>query len=299
MIEKEKQPVANNVSGEKVIVANSFTVQGDLNMGSRPGDKQLALSSFRVDERVIDMTFRNESSSSSIIHAADFSITEVHAVPDQADYFRLPSSYQYNALVSPWDKEFSVSLSQEVPSGSADRFQIILALGRAAQPEHREGPWGYSLIFPPQFPGTDKSVVYARMKMVLRVRYDEGQTIEIAEFETTLNPIGYGYRAKKIAGFTLDEKIELLSDEDVNVVQSVIGILGAIGDPRALDGLRTLRKADDGYLRRYYEREIYAKTDNPRYWDLPNSEKRMASFRDALERTIQYLEGIESKNGNS
>jgi hypothetical protein len=251
----------------------------------------LRLSSFKVERNIIDLIFRNVNDTSSIIHSAEFVVKKVKATPDPLHYKLFPSTQQYNVLVSPWDKEFSVNLSQEVPPQSADRFQIILALGRIKKSdEHKEGPWGYSLIFPPQFPHSNKKVAYADMTMILRLRYDEDQIIETSEFSTTLHPIGYGYKARKIAGFTLEEKIELLSDDDVNVVQSVIEVLTAIGDPKTLEVLRAFSKSNHKNLERYYEREIYGKTSNPGYYDLPDPEQRMTIFRRELKKAIEYLE---------
>ncbi len=282
------------VSGNKIIFANTITVHGNLNVAPPEKDLPLELVSFSSNGGILDFTFRNKNSLSSVLTKLDILVDEIQLTPETMNYRLLPVTCQYNVLLSLENSSYSVALSQEVPSAGSDRFQVVLALGRTQQSEHLEGPWGYSLIFPPFMPGTETRgqtlVARAVIKCRLQFTYDDARVFEAPGMSLQLTPIGFGYKAKKTAGFSVEEKLALLSDEDVNVVESVVRLLAQIGEPAALPELKRLLVSDLGYLRTYYDSQIFAKTPNPGYYDLPNSNDRMAAFERTLKSAVQRLE---------
>lgn len=252
----------------------------------------LALSSLKTQDTgpglsLVDVIVRNTSSSDSVIHKAYFVVLEVETVPLGGHPYHLPSTHQYNAIMTPTDNIVALDLSQVVPAGGVDRFQIILALGTERA---EETPWGNASIGWIIDPKTDTMLTQLDTKIVLRLIYDENKTLESSPFEFAVHAPGHGFKADKIAGFTLEEKINLLSDKDINVVESLIESLGSIGGSEALKALRALRSRDLDYLQEYYASEIYGKVKDPYYWNLPPPEERFATFMNTMDLVIEYLE---------
>jgi hypothetical protein len=282
------EPTRRTISGNKIIYADNFVVHGDINVGETATESApLELMALKCDAGVLDIAIRNISSVSSLISKVELVISEITLQPDPAQYMRLPVTYQYNCLIDTEQSVYSIDVTQEIEGKRLDRFQVVFALGRMAEPEQKEGPWGYSLIFPPSMPGDGPPVRTADVKASVRFHYDNARVLEVPEVAFTLAPIGWGYKAKKSAGFSLEEKIGLLTDDDINVAESVIRLLADIGDPLALPALEQLAKSDIGYLRDHYSK-TYAEVD-PHYNDLPRPDRRLDDFKISLSNAIEHL----------
>lgn len=256
------------------------------------GEGSLVLSSLKIQDKgpglsLVDVIIRNTGPADSVIHKAEFVVLKVEPVPLGGHPYYLPSTHQYNAIMTPTDKGVALDLTQVVPAKGADRFQIILALGTERA---EKTPWGSASIGWIIDPKTDTKLTHLNTKMVLCLRYDENKTLESSPFEFAVYAPGFGFKADKIAGFKLEDKISLLSDKDINVVESLVESLGSIGGSEALQALRALRSRELGYLQEYYAREVYGKVENPTFWDLPPPEIRFASFMETLDKVIKHLE---------
>jgi hypothetical protein len=288
----EDDKPARMVIGNKVIYAHHLTVHGSINLTEDDPDqkKPLEILSLTCDAGVLDISVRNPNSASSLISSARLEIDELSLEPEPRHFRLLPVTAQYHALINLDESAYDFQIKQEIGAKELDRFQIVLAFGRLAEPEFREGPWGYSLIFSPVMPGTESDKVRsASIKARLQLCYDYDRVLNPPPLAFDLYPIGYGYRARKVTGFKFEEKIALLTDEDVNVVESVAVLLARIGDSAALPGLERLNQTDLSYLRDYYSTQIYKKCPDPSYYDLPNPEERLQRFKRRLEDVIQYL----------
>jgi len=222
---------------------------------SQPGKGSLKLSSLKAQDKgpdisLVDVIVRNTGSSESVIHTAEFDVIEARPKALGAHPMYFASTYQYNVLMTPSDKCVTVDVSQVVPAKRVDRFQIILGLG--IEEKDYRGPIGIGWIIDPD---TDTKLVYLDTKMKLRLVYDENKILESPPFAFRVYAPGAGFKADKIAGLKLEDKIRLLSDKDINVVQSVVEVLGSIGGPAVLQALRDLQASNLGYLRDKYFRE--------------------------------------------
>lgn len=130
----------------------------------------------------------------------------------------------------------------------------------------------------------------AYVKMRLRLIYNEEQKVDSDVFSMTVRTRAFGFKAKKIAGISLEEKIKLLSDPDINVVESTVRLLGSIGGPEVSSALLALQRKDLTYLREYYAHSIYSATKDPHYSRLPAPDERLEVFRDVLAYTIRNLQ---------
>ena len=214
-----------------------------------------------------------------MIHRAELAVLEMRTGPPE-HLDGLPSTMQYNALLTPSDHSVEVAVAQSVLPGRADRFQIALALGQELR---MDGPWGEFVI-----KRVGESLI-AHAKMRLRLVYNEEQKVDSDAFGVTVRTPAMGFKARKIAGVTLEEKMNLLSDPDINVVESTVRLLGSIGGPEVSTALMTLQKKDLTYLRDYYAHSIYSATRDPHYYRLPAPNERLEVFKDVLAGTIRNL----------
>jgi len=281
------------IGAAAIIVAAIITVWPHImdHYTSQQNEGYVVLSSLKIKDEgpglsLVDVIIRNKDSIDSVIYTAEFVVLEVEPVPLRAHPYYLPSTYQYHAIMTPDDKNVSVDLSQVVPAEGVDRFQIILTLGIE---KPLNCPWGSASIGWIMDPKTGTKLTHLNTKMILRFTYDENQVIESPPFNFIVRAPGYGFKATKVGGFALEDKISLLADKDINVVQSAVMMLGTIGGPEALQALLDLKARDLTYLQEYYVHEIYEKVEDRYFWNLPPPEERFAEFMRTLDMIIEYL----------
>lgn len=263
-------------------------------------DSAVVISSLRVKDRgpglgLLDIMLQNKGGVDAIVHGGKLIVQDVKPVALGAHPRYFPSTHQYNVIIPASVGQFPIELSQVVPARSVDRFQVIFALGHE---KVKQSPWGSAGI--EWIQGSDNTkLTCMKAKCALHLLLDEDKTIQTEPFDFTIRAPGFGFKAKKIAGATLEEKLQMLGEQDVNVLESVVLNLATIGGDRVHDALRELNGKDLTYLKSYYEQEIYNKVEAPggrtgelaaMYWDLPKPEQRLDSFKVVLQRTLQNLD---------
>ena len=255
-----------------------------------PPGSDLTVSTLRVIDDVpgfslLDIVVRNRGDVDAVIHQAVLRILDSTVVAPGGNAYQLPSTYQYNALVALGSTRVPVEMTQVVPAGQVDRFQFTFLLG---QEDTTESPWGPARIraFNDE---NGTAVTHIETSAQLLLEYNENQAYQSEPFSFTIRSPGSAYRARQIAGIDLNAKIEALASTDVNVVESLVEELAAIGDAEALALLEELQAKDHAYLSEYYESEIITRTDDPDYWALPSPSDRMAQFERTLDRAIALL----------
>lgn len=238
---------------------------------------------------LIDVIVRNSGEVTSVIHKAELFVLNREIERMRGFPYLLPVTYQYNVAISHKDETVSLDMAQAVSPRDADRFQIAVGLA-----EEYKAATGETIVEFPDHPPHDvpgipnrymsvPPVLRMRSKMRLRLYYDEANYVESLPFDFVVNGIS-GVKAA-ITGLTLQDRLRLLTNPDIDIVESTIGVLSKIGEPPVLRALLDLRGRDLSHLRAYYEANIHEK----RRTGIETPERRLAQFNAELDKAIQRV----------
>ena len=259
-------------------------------------DNPLSVATLRVQDdgpalSLLDVTVINRGPVDVIVHRVVLRILEARTITLGAHPRYLPSTHQYNANIGIDDESTSIETSQLVPARGVDRFQLTYVLGAD---DASDSPWGSAGVA--WITGADGTkVTQIRTRAQLELNYNEDQTYLSDPFSFSIHSPGFGFKARQIAGTDLESKLTTLASVDVNVVESLVAQLATIGGPEVLSALQELQATDHAYLADHYA-EVFRRTENPRYWDLPPVSERMSRFRTTLADAITHVKETTKLN---
>lgn len=236
---------------------------------------------------IVDVLVRNMGEADAVIHRAHFIVDKIECRPGDGVPHAFPCTCQYDAVLDCASASVDIDVAQAVPGKKSDRFQFAFVLGEERQDPG--SPWGDAYIA--YLSDNEKRrIVKARATVTLRLHYNDGATVMSGPLDLQLVTPAFGFRARKQAGVKLSDKLRLLDDEDINVVESVVRSLRDVRDATVTEALHDLEQRNLAYLQVYYEQKIHRQCDDPSIWYLPDPQARFAEFRKTLRRTIEAHE---------
>ena len=109
--------------------------------------------------------------------------------------------------------------------------------------------------------------------------FDQDEEVTSAPCSLVVGVVRHGYGCKQPLGRTPADRLELLKEDHIGVVESAVDAIVAIGDPEGLEALRALRHRiryqDANRLRKYYARHVYTPEARREHPGLPPPNERI------------------------